>query len=90
MSIGQNDINRRTHSLDILDFQDRTREIRDVHQALVHPLLSQFRKKQEHIGDTFTGEGRSRNEGYDTSEFLVFVKDLGVESVLGETELDFT
>lgn len=90
VTIRQDHVDRHAHSLDTLDFEDRTRQFGNVHKTLVHSLLRQFGEEQEHIRDTLSSECRCGNEGDDSTEVLVLVKQIRVETLFRQAELDFT
>ena len=83
-TIGEDDVNGGTETLDNLYFQHRTLELRKVHESLAHTLLREVDQKHDHIGNTFSSNGGRRDQGNITSEVLVLVVQNGIETLLGE------
>jgi hypothetical protein len=85
-TVGKDDIDGCSETLDDLDLEDGTLESGDVHEALSHALLSELDDEHQHVGNTLTGVSRCRDERDVLREVLVLVVRKGVESLLGEGE----
>jgi hypothetical protein len=83
-SVRQNDINRRSETLDDLDLKHRALEGGEVHETLDHTLLGELDDEHEHVGHSLSGVGRGGNERDDATEVLVLVVGERIESLLGE------
>lgn len=83
-SVGKDNINRRSKTLDDLDLEHRALESREVHETLDHALLGELDDEHEHVGHSLSRVGRGGNERDDAAEVFVLVVGERVKSLLGE------
>ena len=86
-TVRQDDIDGSSETLDDLDFEHGTLELREVHESLTHSLLRELDQQHDHVRDTFTCDGGSWYQGDISTKVLVLVIEDRVESLLGEGEL---
>lgn len=86
VTVRQDDVDSRTETLDDLDLENRAFELRDVHEALSHPLLGQVDEQHDHVGNTLASDGRRRDERDVSTEVPVLVVEARVHTLLSESE----
>ncbi|ROW05672.1 hypothetical protein VMCG_05275 [Cytospora schulzeri] len=86
-TVGQDNIDGHTETFDLLDFQNGGLALGKVHERAHHPLLGKLHNELEHVWDTLTSVGRCGDQGHVFGHGLVLVEELGVETLLGESDL---
>lgn len=86
-TVGEHNIDGCTETFNDLDLENGALELRKVHETLRHSRLGELDEEQKKVGDTLAGVGRCGHERDGTSEVLVLVKQLSVETLLGKGEL---
>ena len=86
-TVGENDIDSHTETLDSLDFKDGGLDLGEVHERANHALLGELNDELQHVGDTLAGVGGGGDQGDVFGHGLVLVEKLRVETLLGESEL---
>lgn len=84
VAVDEDDIDRRTETLDDLDLEDGALERRDVHEVVGHALLGELDEEHEQVGYTLARVRRGRDERDVFRKVLVVVVRHGVETLLGE------
>lgn len=83
-TVRKNNIDSCAQSLDDLDFENCTLELRQVHQAVAHSLLSKVDQQHDHIRHTLSCDSRCRDEGHVPCEVLIFVVQTSIQPFFGE------
>jgi hypothetical protein len=83
-AIGKHNINCSSKPLNYLDLKHRAFELRQIHQAITHALLSEVDEEHDHVGNTLSCNGRSGNKRHVAAQVLVIVVEAGVQSFFSE------
>ncbi len=72
-TVGKDDIDRGTETLEDLDLEHRALELGEIHEPLAHTGLSELDDESQHVGDTLTGVSRSGHQTDVSAHFLMSV-----------------
>lgn len=86
VTVGEDDVNCRSETLNDLDLENGALELGDVHETLAHALLRKVNEKLDHIRNTLARDGRRRDERDVATEVFVVVVEARVHTLLGEGE----
>lgn len=86
VTVGEDDVNCRSETLNDLDLENGALELGDVHETLAHALLRKVNEELDHIRNTLARDGRRRDERDVATEVFVVVVEARVHTLLGEGE----
>lgn len=85
-AVGQDYIYCGAEAFNDLDLEHCTLELRQVHEAVAHALLSEVHEQQDHVGYALASDSRRWHQRDIPCEIFVLVVEHRIESLLGESQ----